>query len=125
MTVLGFLHQNHGSKLQHDCNYPEIYIDQKSWGPSGARLLGCGPSGRLWALRACLITSFTPFGRSGRVTHTTADDDWFLTRQRRLSAAHRCEITGIAYSSSWMRIQNRVIECEMIIRTVVLDKNKI
>ena len=26
-------------------------------------------AGRLWALRACLITSFTPFGRSGRVTH--------------------------------------------------------
>ena len=23
---------------------------------------GCGPSGRLWALWACLITSFTPFG---------------------------------------------------------------
>ena len=29
-------------------------------------LLGCGPSARLWALRACLITSFTPFGRPGR-----------------------------------------------------------
>ena len=26
---------------------------------------------RLWALRACLITSFTPFGPSGRVTHAT------------------------------------------------------
>ena len=24
------------------------------------RLQGCGPSGRLWALRACLITSFRP-----------------------------------------------------------------
>ena len=24
------------------------------WGPSGARLLACGPLGRLWALRACL-----------------------------------------------------------------------
>ena len=37
----------------------------------GARLLGSGPSGRLWALRACLTTTFTPFGRSGRVTHAT------------------------------------------------------
>ena len=33
--------------------------------------IGCGHSGRLWALRACLITSFTPFGRSGRVTHAS------------------------------------------------------
>ena len=29
------------------------------------------PLGQLCALRACLITSFTPFGRSGHVTHTT------------------------------------------------------
>ena len=40
-------------------------------GPSRPRLLGCGPSGRLWALRVCLIMSFTPFGRSGRVTHAS------------------------------------------------------
>ena len=32
----------------------------------GARLLGSGPSGRFWALRACLTSSFAPFGRSGR-----------------------------------------------------------
>ena len=37
----------------------------------GAQLLGSGPSGRLWALRACLTTTSTPFGRSGRVTHIT------------------------------------------------------
>ena len=37
----------------------------------GARLLGSGPSGRLWALRACLTSSFPAFGRSGRVTHAT------------------------------------------------------
>ena len=36
--------------------------------PSGARLLGSGPLGQLWALRACLITSFR---RSGHVTHAT------------------------------------------------------
>ena len=41
-------------------------------GPSGPRLLGCGPSGGLWALRACSITSFTPLWRSGRLTHATA-----------------------------------------------------
>ena len=35
------------------------------------RSLGWGPSSRLWALRAFLITSFTPFRRSGRVTHAT------------------------------------------------------
>ena len=28
-----------------------------------------GPSGRLWALWACLTSSFAPFGRSCRVTH--------------------------------------------------------
>ena len=46
------------------------------------RLLGCVPSGRLWALRACFITSFTPFGCSGRVTHVTKisfDDDAMMT----------------------------------------------
>merc|ERR550532_3633958 len=48
--------------------YTNIYI-LEVWGPSGARLLACGPSGRLWALRACLTSSFAPFGRSGRVTH--------------------------------------------------------
>ena len=36
--------------------------DQMSRGPSGARLL-------VAAIRACLITSFTPFGPSGCVTH--------------------------------------------------------
>ena len=30
-----------------------------------------GPSGRLWALWACLTSSFAPFGRSCRVTHAT------------------------------------------------------
>ena len=29
------------------------------------------------ALWACFIMSFKPFGRSGRVTHATADEDWF------------------------------------------------
>ena len=28
---------------------------------------------RLWTLGACLISSFAPFGRSGRVTHATVD----------------------------------------------------
>ena len=45
-----------------------ICITQSLGAPSGARLLGSGPLGRLWALRACLITSFR---RSGRVTHAT------------------------------------------------------
>ena len=39
----------------------------------GAPLLGSGPLGRLWALRACLTTTFTPFGRSGRVTLADID----------------------------------------------------
>ena len=48
-------------------------IDHRSQGAlHRPRLLVGGPSGRLWALhhlRACLTSSFAPFGRSGRVTH--------------------------------------------------------
>ena len=29
------------------------------------------PAGRLWGLRPCLTSSFVPFEREGRVTHTT------------------------------------------------------
>ena len=47
------------------------FLNQHMFDASSYRLLGCGPFDRLWALRACLITSFTPFGRSGRVTHAT------------------------------------------------------
>ena len=36
---------------------------------AGALLLVGGPSGRLWALHACLSSPFMPFGRSSRVTH--------------------------------------------------------
>ena len=59
------------SKTQANMNkYTNKYEETRSLvALSGAQLLCSGPSGRLWALQACLTTSFTPFGRSGRVTH--------------------------------------------------------
>ena len=51
------------------------FLNQHMFDASSYRLLGCGPFDRLWALRACLITSFTPFGRSGRVTHAPLHRD--------------------------------------------------
>ena len=47
-----------------------MYIT-RSLGARWAPTSSCGPSGRLLALRACLTSSFAPFGRSGRVTHAT------------------------------------------------------
>ena len=47
------------------------YICNRSLGARWAPTSSCGPSGRLLALRACLTSSFAPFGRSGRVTHAT------------------------------------------------------
>ena len=44
------------------------------------------------ALRACLITSFTSFGHSGRVTHAS---------------------TGIGYSSSWIDAENTEVTVKL------------
>ena len=43
-------------------HHPDKYIESL-W----PRLLFCGTTDRLWALRACLTLSFAAFGRSGRV----------------------------------------------------------
>ena len=42
----------YNGKLKGKCKYKHT----RSIGPSGPRLLACGPSGRLWALRACLTS---------------------------------------------------------------------
>ena len=58
-------------QLHTVCRGDKFVVELSETRSLGARLLGCGHSGRLWALLVCLITSFTPFGRSGRVTHAT------------------------------------------------------
>ena len=48
-------------------------------------IVGNGPSGRLWALRACLPSSFTPFGHSGCVTHATVQLDSALEKSKKIT----------------------------------------
>ena len=45
--------------------------------------------GKIWALQACLISSFTPFRRSSRVTHT---DDHHVSYPNVLNFV--CHIVG-------------------------------
>ena len=48
-----------------------LYVQLEVLGSVGPQLLVSGPLHRLMAIFACLTLSFVPFGRSGRVTHTT------------------------------------------------------
>ena len=69
-SELADFYQSEPSELA-DCNLSSSLRSEKQLYFTKSLGLGSGLSGRLWALRACLITSFTPFGRSGRVTHAT------------------------------------------------------
>ena len=82
-------------KYKYEC-------DQKSKDPPG-------PDFQVAALRACLITSFTPFGRSGLVTHATKisfddddddDDDFALPKQGRCqNLVANCQLLGKAVAN--------------------------
>ena len=86
--------------------FDAILMYQKSRGPPGPDLW-------LWALRACSITSFMPFGRSGHVTHAVVQSlDSAFEKSRKITEKFKNNCKEIRNFQIFLDIIPEILPCD-------------